>query len=250
MTSMVGESILHITNLVKSFGKKKVIDGVSFSLSSGENLVLLGKSGSGKSVIVKCIVKLLEADSGMINIFGKDLSTCRENELSAIRARIGFLFQEGALYDSMSIRENLLFPALRNSRLRKLPDKELQELAQLNLENVGLSDAIDKMPSELSGGMKKRAGLARSLMLSPEMIIYDEPTTGLDPFTSEAINQLIVKIRHEYNTSSIIITHDIKCAEVTGDRLLVLHKGKIIAEGKFDELRDHPDEEVRLFFNQ
>jgi len=201
-------------------------------------------------VIVKCIVKLLEADSGMINIFGKDLSTCRENELSAIRARIGFLFQEGALYDSMSIRENLLFPALRNSRLRKLPDKELQELAQLNLENVGLSDAIDKMPSELSGGMKKRAGLARSLMLSPEMIIYDEPTTGLDPFTSEAINQLIVKIRHEYNTSSIIITHDIKCAEVTGDRLLVLHKGKIIAEGKFDELRDHPDEEVRLFFNQ
>ena len=244
------ESILHISNLVKSFGGEKVVDGVSFSLFSGENLVLLGKSGSGKSVIVKCIVKLMEADSGMINVFGKDILTCKEDELAEIRTRIGFLFQEGALYDSMSIRENLLFPALRNSNLRKLPEKELQDMVQHNLNNVGLTDAIDKMPSELSGGMKKRAGLARSLMLSPEMIIYDEPTTGLDPFTGEAINKLIVKIRQEYNTSSIIITHDIKCAEITGDRLLVLHNGRFIAEGEFGELKDHPDEEVRLFFNQ
>ena len=186
----------------------------------------------------------------MINVFGRDILTCREDELAEIRTRIGFLFQEGALYDSMSIRENLLFPARRNSRLRKLPEKELQDLVLQNLSNVGLSDAIDKMPSELSGGMKKRAGLARSLMLSPEMIIYDEPTSGLDPSTSEAINKLIVKIRQEYNTSSIIITHDIKCAEVTGDRLLVLHDGRFIAEGEFDTLKDHPDKEVRLFFNQ
>ena len=247
---MARERILHINNLVKSFDGKKVIDGIGFSLFSGENLVLLGKSGSGKSVIVKCIVRLLEADSGMINVFGKEIPACSEDELAKIRTRIGFLFQEGALYDSMTIRENLLFPARRNSRLRKLPEKELEDLVLQNLENVGLSDAIDKMPSELSGGMKKRAGLARSLMLSPELIIYDEPTTGLDPFTGEAINKLIVKIRQEYNTSSIIITHDIKCAEITGDRLLVIHDGSIVAEGKFDELKDHPDEEVRLFFNK
>jgi len=247
---MARERILHINNLVKSFDGKKVIDGIGFSLFSGENLVILGKSGSGKSVIVKCIVRLLEADSGMINVFGKEIPACSEDELAKIRTRIGFLFQEGALYDSMTIRENLLFPARRNSRLRKLPEKELEDLVLQNLENVGLSDAIDKMPSELSGGMKKRAGLARSLMLSPELIIYDEPTTGLDPFTGEAINKLIVKIRQEYNTSSIIITHDIKCAEITGDRLLVIHDGSIVAEGKFDELKDHPDEEVRLFFNK
>jgi len=247
---MARERILHINNLVKSFDGKKVINGIGFSLFSGENLVLLGKSGSGKSVIVKCIVRLLEADSGMINVFGKEIPACSEDELAKIRTRIGFLFQEGALYDSMTIRENLLFPARRNSRLRKLPEKELEDLVLQNLENVGLSDAIDKMPSELSGGMKKRAGLARSLMLSPELIIYDEPTTGLDPFTGEAINKLIVKIRQEYNTSSIIITHDIKCAEITGDRLLVIHDGSIVAEGKFDELKDHPDEEVRLFFNK
>lgn len=247
---MARERILHINNLVKSFDGKKVINGIGFSLFSGENLVILGKSGSGKSVIVKCIVRLLEADSGMINVFGKEIPACSEDELAKIRTRIGFLFQEGALYDSMTIMENLLFPARRNSRLRKLPEKELEDLVLQNLENVGLSDAIDKMPSELSGGMRKRAGLARSLMLSPELIIYDEPTTGLDPFTGEAINKLIVKIRQEYNTSSIIITHDIKCAEITGDRLLVIHDGSIVAEGKFDELKDHPDEEVRLFFNK
>jgi len=247
---MARERILHINNLVKSFDGKKVINGIGFSLFSGENLVLLGKSGSGKSVIVKCIVRLLEADSGMINVFGKEIPACSEDELAKIRTRIGFLFQEGALYDSMTIRENLLFPARRNSRLRKLPEKELEDLVLQNLENVGLSDAIDKMPSELSGGMKKRAGLARSLMLSPELIIYDEPTTGLDPFTGEAINKLIVKIRQEKNNTSIIITHDIKCAEITGDRLLVIHDGSIVAEGKFDELKDHPDEEVRLFFNK
>jgi len=244
------ESIVHINNLVKSFGTKKVIDGISLSLFPGENLVLLGKSGSGKSVIVKCIVKLMEPDSGWINVFGKDIHSCKENELAEIRSRIGFLFQEGALYDSMSIRENLLFPARRNSKLRKLPENELQDLAQHHLNNVGLADSIDKMPSELSGGMKKRAGLARSLMLSPEMIIYDEPTTGLDPFTSDAISKLIVKIQQEYNTSSIIITHDIKCAEVTSDRILLLNKGEIIAEGKNNNLKDHTDEEVRLFFNQ
>lgn len=246
---MAAQPIIQVTDLVKSFEGKKVIDGISFSLFPGENLVLLGKSGSGKSVIMKCIVGLMEPDAGTINLFGRDLGQCREKELDILRSRIGYLFQEGALYDSMSIRENLLFPALRNGSLRKLPSDKLEAVVRQNLDNVGLLEAIDKMPSELSGGMRKRAGLARSLMLSPELIIYDEPTTGLDPFTSKAINELIMKIRETYNTSSIIITHDINCARTTGDRLLVLLEGKIIAEGSFDELREHPASEVQLFFN-
>ena len=245
---MEKEKILHIENLVKSFDGLKAVDGVNFSLYSGEHLVILGKSGSGKSVIMKCVVRLLEADSGSINLFGHKIESCSENELVEVRHRIGYLFQEGALYDSMNVRENLLFPARRNPKLRLLPEKELQELAEQYLENVGLKEAIDKMPAELSGGMKKRAGLARTLMLSPEMIIYDEPTTGLDPFTSDSINTLIMKIRENYNTSAIIITHDINCAEVTGDRLLVLNKGKIIGEGSIRDLQGHKDDEVRLFF--
>jgi len=245
---MERKPIIRVVDLVKSFEGNKVIDGVSFSLFQGENLVLLGKSGTGKSVIMKCIVRLLEPDGGTIEVFGKEIGKCSENELAKIRTRIGYLFQEGALYDSMSIRENLLFPALRNNGLRKLPEKKLNELVERNLESVGLVDALDKMPSELSGGMKKRAGLARSLMLSPELIIYDEPTTGLDPFTSGAINELILRIRESYNTSSIIITHDIKCAKATGDRLLVLHDGKIIAEGSFNDLKKNTDGEVQTFF--
>ena len=245
---MEKDRIIHIENLVKSFEGVTVVDGISFSLYSGEHLVVLGKSGSGKSVIMKCVVRLMEADSGTINVFGTEISSCSDEELMHVRHRIGYLFQEGALYDSMSIKENLLFPARRNPKLRKLPEKQLVELAEQNLENVGLKDAIEKMPAELSGGMKKRAGLARTLMLSPEMIIYDEPTTGLDPFTSDAINALILKIREEYNTTAIIITHDIECAEITGDRLLILHNGKLIGNGTFNELKNHPDEEVRGFF--
>lgn len=246
---MEKEPIIQVKDLVKTFEDKKVIDGISFSLYPGENLVLLGKSGTGKSVIMKCIVGLMEPDAGTIEVFGKALSQCREHELNALRSRIGYLFQEGALYDSMNIRENLKFPALRNSSLRKLPADELDAVVEQNLDNVGLLDAIDKMPSELSGGMRKRAGLARSLMLSPELIIYDEPTTGLDPYTSASINKLIMKIRETYQTSAIIITHDIKCARTTGDRLLVLHQGQFIAEGSFDELQKLPDSEVQLFFN-
>lgn len=242
------ERIIQIDDLVKSFEGVTVVNGISFSLYAGEHLVVLGKSGSGKSVIMKCVVRLMEADSGTINVFGTDIGTCSDDELMHVRHRIGYLFQEGALYDSMSIKENLLFPARRNPRLRKLPEKELVEMAEQNLENVGLKEAIEKMPAELSGGMKKRAGLARTLMLSPEMIIYDEPTTGLDPFTSEAINDLILKVRDTYKTTAIIITHDIKCAEITGDRLLILHNGKLIGNGTFKELKNHTDEEVRGFF--
>ncbi len=246
---MSAERILYINNLYKSFDGKKVIEGLSLSLFSGENLVILGKSGTGKSVIMKCIVRLMEADKGEINVFGTDVANCTEKEMNRIRARIGYLFQEGAMYDSMTVLENLLFPARRNPRLRKLPESELIKLAEQHLESVDLADASGKLPSELSGGMKKRAGLARTLMLSPEMIIYDEPTTGLDPHTSEAIIKLILKVKKIYNTSSITITHDINCAEKTGDRLILLHDGKIIAEGTYGELKKNPAEQVQLFFN-
>lgn len=242
------DRIIQINNLVKSFEGITVINGISFSLFTGEHLVMLGKSGSGKSVIMKCVVRLMEADSGTINVFGTDIETCSDNELAEVRYRIGYLFQEGALYDSMSIKDNLLFPARRHPLLRKKSEKELIELAEQHLENVGLAEAIDKMPAELSGGMKKRAGLARMLMRSPELIIYDEPTTGLDPFTSDSINELINMVREKYRTSAIIITHDIHCAMVTGDRLLILDNGNLIAEGDFNELKEHTNEMVRYFF--
>lgn len=245
---MENNRIIQISNLHKSFGDKQVINGVDLELFAGENLVVLGKSGTGKSVIMKCIVRLMEPDAGTIHVFGTDVLKAREKELNRIRTRIGYLFQEGAMYDSMSVRENLKFPAKRNAHLRKLSDKELDEIVERNLESVGLIDAIDKWPSELSGGMKKRAGLARTLMLSPEMIIYDEPTTGLDPYTSDAINDLIIKIKEEYQTAAVIITHDIKCARRTSDRMVILNDGKIIANGTFEELREAPDEQVKLFF--
>jgi len=246
---MTKDRILHISNLHKSFGSKKVIDGVSFSLFGDENLVVLGKSGTGKSVIMKCIVRLLEPDEGSINVFGTDVVNCTEKELNQVRTRVGYLFQEGAMYDSMTVRENLVFPVKRNDRLRKMPEKELQELVEHNLDSVGLIDAIDKLPAELSGGMKKRAGLARALMLSPDMIIYDEPTTGLDPYTAGAINDLIMKVKDHYGTAAVIITHDIKCARTTSDRMLILDQGKIIAEGTFNDLERNTSPEVALFFN-
>jgi phospholipid/cholesterol/gamma-HCH transport system ATP-binding protein len=246
---MENNRIINIQNLHKSFGDKKVIDGVDLSLFSEENLVVLGKSGSGKSVIMKCIVRLMEPDKGSINVFGTDILNCREKTLNAIRKRIGYLFQEGAMYDSMSVRENLLFPVKRDPEMRRLSNSELNEMAEKNLKSVGLEDAIDKYPSELSGGMKKRAGLARTLMLSPEMIIYDEPTTGLDPYTSGAISDLIMKVREIHDTAAIIITHDIQCAKKTGDRLVILNEGKMIAEGTYAELEEDPTEEVSIFFN-
>lgn len=245
----MNERIVHISNLHKSFNGKKVIDGVDLSLISGENLVVLGRSGTGKSVIMKCIVRLLEPDAGSIQVYDTDVLACNERELNDLRKRIGYLFQEGAMYDSMTVRENLLFPAKRDERMRKLSENELHEIAEQHLESVGLIDAIEKLPAELSGGMKKRAGLARTLMLSPEMIIYDEPTTGLDPYTAGAINELIMKVKEMYNTSAIIITHDIKCAERTGDRLVILNEGKIIAEGSYQEVAASPEKDVRIFFN-
>jgi phospholipid/cholesterol/gamma-HCH transport system ATP-binding protein len=248
MKEAVRDPILTINELVISFNGNRIVDGISLSLNPGENLVLLGKSGAGKSVIMKCIVRLIEPDSGRIRVFGQEVDNLPEREMNRLRTRIGYLFQDGALYDSMTIMENLLFPVRRNDRFRKVPEQELRKLALENLAHVGLAEAADKVPAELSGGMKKRAGLARTLMLSPELIIYDEPTTGLDPFTSESISRLIRNIQDQHHTASVIITHDIRCAEITGDRIMILHEGKILGEGTFEELKMHSNEEVRLFF--
>ncbi len=241
-----GGSVIAINGLYKSFKKNDVLMGVDLSVNKGENLVLLGKSGSGKSVVIKCIVGLITADSGTIKVFDTDITNLDDEQLNPIRVRIGFLFQNAALYDSMTVRQNLAFPLKRH--FKKLSPKETEDAIKEVLESVGLSEAIDKMPSELSGGMRKRIGLARTLILKPEIILYDEPTTGLDTITSREISDLIVAVKEKYKTTAVIITHDMACARLTGDRLMILKDGIIHAEGTYDELEKSPDEWVRSFF--
>lgn len=232
--------------LFKSFGSNHVLRGVDLDLFKGENLVVLGKSGSGKSVLIKCMVGLLQPDSGNVEVFGKNIPALNQEELDHIRVRIGFLFQSSALYDSMTVRENLEFP-LRRHWINK--DKEEVEALVLEaLDNVGLRHAIDLMPSELSGGMRKRIGLARTLILKPDIILYDEPTTGLDPITGREISRLILDIQHRYNTSSIIITHDMGCVRIVANRILVLSDGVCYAEGTYDELSQSKDPVIQPFF--
>ncbi len=239
--------VIEIKSLYKSFGEQNpVLKGVDLTVKKTENLVLLGKSGSGKSVIIKCIAGLEEADKGEINVLGTSLTNIDNIQLNAIRLRIGFLFQSSALYDSMSVRENLAFPLARHST--ELTEEEVNLAIEEELENVGLAEAIDKMPSELSGGMRKRIGLARTLILKPEIILYDEPTTGLDSITSREISELIVTIQKKNKTSSVIITHDMACARLTGDRLLILKDGVICAEGSYETLEKSEDKWVRSFF--
>ena len=240
------ESVVEIRHLKKSFGKKDVLTDITMDLFKGENLVVLGKSGQGKSVTIKCVAALLVQDEGSLKVFGKEVKSLREDELKALRARVGFLFQSAALYDSMTVRENLEFPLTRVLRLK---DKEqINQLVEEVLDAVGLLNAIDAMPSDLSGGMRKRIGLARTLILKPEIMLYDEPTTGLDPITSREISELILEMQKKYKTSSVIITHDISCAQITGDRILVMNDGSFIAEGSFDELENSPDKLVSSFF--
>jgi len=240
-------AVISIRGLYKSFGKDNdILKGVDLTVDKGENLVVLGKSGSGKSVLIKCLVGLVAADKGEINVFDTDINTLDNNQLNAIRIRIGFLFQNSALYDSMTVRQNLAFPLKRHSK--KLPSEEVEAAIIEALESVGLADAIDKMPSELSGGMRKRIGLARTLILKPEIILYDEPTTGLDTITSREISELILAIQKKNKTSSVIITHDMACAKLTGDRLVILKDGVIEAEGTYTELEKSDDEWVRSFF--
>jgi phospholipid/cholesterol/gamma-HCH transport system ATP-binding protein len=240
------DSVVEIKDLYKSFGSNHVLRGFNLNLKKGENLVVLGKSGSGKSVLIKCMVGLLTPDKGLVEVFGKNIPKLDRDELDHIRVKIGFLFQSSALYDSMTVRENLEFP-LRRHWISKTRE-EVDELVLEALDNVGLKDAIDLMPSELSGGMRKRIGLARTLILKPDIILYDEPTTGLDPITSREISNLIVDIQHKYNTSSIIITHDMACAKIVSNRVMVLVNGIKFTEGTYDELNNSIDPQIKPFF--
>jgi phospholipid/cholesterol/gamma-HCH transport system ATP-binding protein len=240
------ETVAEIQHLKKSFGTKTVLKDINFKIGKAENLVVFGKSGSGKSVLIKCLVGLLEPDEGKIMMLGKDIADLKNKELNSLRKKIGFLFQSGALYDSMTVRENLEFPLRDLKTIRK---QEMNELVTEALRNVGLEDAIDKMPSELSGGMRKRVGLARTLILKPEIILYDEPTTGLDPITSKEISQLILDVQKKYQAASIIITHDVECARLTANRMIVIKEGECVAEGTFKALSESEDEWVRSFFH-
>lgn len=241
------EVVVAIRNLKKSFGTREVLSGINMDLFKGENLVVLGKSGQGKSVAIKCIVGLLDHDEGSLKVFGKEVHDCSEEELKALRIKMGFLFQSAALYDSMTVEQNLEFPL---TRVLKLNDKkEIRQRIEDVLDGVGLLDAIHKMPSDLSGGMRKRVGLARTLIMKPEIMLYDEPTTGLDPITSREISELILQMQKKYQTSSIIITHDMACAKITADRILVMNDGVFGAEGNYEQLENGQDKLVRSFFN-
>ena len=240
------EVVIEIKGLKKSFEGNEVLKDISLELKRGENVVVLGRSGSGKSVTIECIVGLLKPDAGSVKVFGEDVVGMTEKQLKEVRIKIGFLFQSGALYDSMTIRENLEFPL---TRILKIKDQqEIDKRVEDCLDSVGLLDSIDKMPSDLSGGMRKRAGLARTLVVYPEIMLYDEPTTGLDPITSREISDLILNLQKKNKTSSIIITHDMECARITSDRVVVMDDGKYIAEGSFDELHQSNNKIVGAYF--
>jgi phospholipid/cholesterol/gamma-HCH transport system ATP-binding protein len=240
------EPVLMVSHLYKSFGDNKVLIDFNLKLNKGENVVVLGKSGSGKSVLIKCIIGLLLPDEGEIHVLGENIVVQTSSSLDKIRAKIGFLFQSNALYDSMTVRENLEFP-LRRHWIKNNPD-EVNQLVQQALEDVGLSYTIDMMPVELSGGMRKRIALARTLILKPEIILYDEPTTGLDPITGKEIIRLMIHIKEKYNTSSLIISHDMNCVKMAADRIIILLEGKCYAEGDYDTLRKDKDAKVMQFF--
>jgi phospholipid/cholesterol/gamma-HCH transport system ATP-binding protein len=239
--------IIAIKELHKSYGDNHVLDGFNMELIEGENLVIMGKSGSGKSVMIKCLIGLEQPDSGSIEIMGKDISKLEHEELDELRTEIGFLFQGSALYDSMSVRENLEFPLRRHTK--KFGEiKDTTPMVLEALESVGLANAINLMPSELSGGMKRRIALARTLILQPKIILYDEPTTGLDPITSKEIILLMKSVQQKYKTSSIIITHDVDCARVISNRMILLIDGINYAEGTFEELSTSQDPKIQAFF--
>lgn len=236
--------VVEMVNIQKSFGELNVLKDINLKVKKGETVVVLGKSGSGKSVLIKCIVRLLEADEGKVSILGSDIYALDRKEMNNLRMKIGFLFQSAALYDSLTVRENLEFPLRRSGK----PQEEIDKLVMEVLENVGLGDAVDLMPSELSGGMRKRIGLARSMIFKPEIMLYDEPTTGLDPVTAKEISNLILEVQKKYNTTSIIITHDLQCARITANRMMVLKDGVFVAEGTFDKLEKSKDKWVHSFF--
>jgi phospholipid/cholesterol/gamma-HCH transport system ATP-binding protein len=247
MNTNKSNPVIEINDLRKSYGENLVLDGFNMKLFEGENLVIMGKSGCGKSVMIKCLIGLEEPDGGTIMVMGKNINDLKHEDLDELRTEIGFLFQGSALYDSMSVRENLEFPLRRHTKKFGFLE-DTTPLVMEALENVGLANAIDLMPNELSGGMKRRIALARTLILQPKIILYDEPTTGLDPITSKEIILLMMTIQKKYNTSSIIITHDVDCARVISNRMILLVDGINYKEGTFEELSVSSDEKVRAFF--
>lgn len=240
------ENVIEIKGLKKSFGDHEVLKNIDLTVQKGESVVVLGKSGQGKSVMIKCIVGMILPDEGELKVFGNEIADMDEDALKETRTKIGFLFQSGALYDSMTVRENLAFALTRVLGIKD--DSEIEKKSIDSLEAVGLSEAIDKMPSDLSGGMRKRMALARTIIVHPEIILYDEPTTGLDTITSKEISNLMKDIQEKYKTSSIIITHDMQCAKITGDRIVVLNEGELIAEGSYEELQNSDNDFVQQFF--
>ena len=243
---MENNTVIEIKNLSKTFGKNEVLKDVNLTVNKGESLVILGRSGSGKSVTIKCLVGLVKVDNGSIKVFGEELTNLTENELNPIRVRIGFMFQNGALYDSMSVRQNLAFTLKHHTK--NLEADEVEKRIVEALDNVGLVESIDKMPADLSGGMRKRIALARTLIIKPEIMLYDEPTSGLDTITSREISELMLSVQEKYKTTSIIITHDMPCAKSTANRIMILKEGAITAEGTYEELENSSDEWVRSFF--
>jgi phospholipid/cholesterol/gamma-HCH transport system ATP-binding protein len=241
------DKVISIKGLKKSFGDYHVLRGIDLDLYKKENLVVLGRSGTGKSVLIKIISGLLKADEGHVDVLGTDVTTITPRDLMELRRRIGFSFQNSALYDSMTVRKNLEFPLVRNQK--NLRRKEIDEMVERVLEAVGLLQTINQMPSELSGGQRKRIGIARTLILRPEIMLYDEPTAGLDPITSMEINNLINRVQERFNTSSIIITHDLTCAKATGDRVAMLLDGQFQRQGTFDEVFASDDERVKQFYD-
>jgi phospholipid/cholesterol/gamma-HCH transport system ATP-binding protein len=238
--------MIEVNNLRKAFGAQEVLKNISLKLYNGENLVVLGKSGSGKSVLIKCMVRLLNYDDGSINVLGNEVGSLNMKQLDELRMKVGFLFQSSALYDSMTVKENLEFPLRRIKK--ELTEKEIEDKIHEVLENVGLSESLNKMPSQLSGGMRKRISLARTIIVDPLIMLYDEPTTGLDPVTSDEISALINEVQKKYKTSSIIITHDIECARATANRVLMLKDGEVYLEGKIEEFNKSTDPLIKSFF--
>jgi phospholipid/cholesterol/gamma-HCH transport system ATP-binding protein len=240
------EPVISIQGLSKSFGDNQVLKNLDVEVKKGESLVLLGRSGSGKSVAIKCMVGLIAADSGSIKVFGKDLLSMNASQLNEARLKIGFLFQSAALYDSMTVSENLGFPLRRHSP--ELSESEINNRINEALESVGLLEAIQKMPSALSGGMRKRIAMARTLILKPEIMLYDEPTTVLDTITSREISELMLKIQAKYSSSSIIITHDLACAKRTGNSVALLNEGAIGFQGTYEQVSNAKLPWVQDFF--